>query len=135
MVAFLAGLACVRRYFASYNGFVATIRAAWVHPFKSGVHVMLKSVGIAVLASVVLVGCANQRFNVAGEVTAAPKMEDSQTFWLSGIGQNTTVDAAKVCGGAAQIGAVAVERAPLDVLLGMVTLGIYTPQTARVYCK
>jgi hypothetical protein len=96
---------------------------------------MLKSMGIAILAGVFLVGCANQRFNINGEVTATPKMEDSQTFWVSGIGQHSTVDAARVCGGAAKVGAVAVEHAPMDVLLGMVTLGIYTPHTARVYCK
>jgi hypothetical protein len=96
---------------------------------------MFKSVLVTLLAGVVLVGCANQRFNVAGEVTATPKMEDSQTFWVSGIGQNTTVDASKVCGGVAKVSAVAVEQAPMDVLLGMVTLGIYTPHTARVYCK
>jgi hypothetical protein len=96
---------------------------------------MLKPVLLAALASVVLMGCANQRFNVAGEVGAAPKMEDSQTFFVSGIGQNTTVDASKVCGGAAKVGAVAVEQSGMDVLLGMVTFGIYTPRTARVYCK
>ncbi len=96
---------------------------------------MNKSVLVTLLAGFVLVGCANQRFNVAGEVTASPKMEDSQTFFLSGIGQNTTVNAANACGGAAKVGAVAVEQAPMDVLLGIVTLGIYTPRTARVYCK
>jgi uncharacterized lipoprotein YajG len=96
---------------------------------------MFKSILVTIVAGFVLVGCANQRFIVAGDVTAAPKMEDSQTFFVSGIGQNTTVDASKVCGGAAKVGAVAVEQAPMDVLLGMVTFGIYTPRTARVYCK
>jgi hypothetical protein len=96
---------------------------------------MFKPVLVTLLAGFVLVGCANQRFNVAGEVTGTPKTEDSQTFWVSGIGQNTTVDAAKVCGGAAKVSAVATERSGTDVLLGLVTFGIYTPQTARVYCK
>ncbi|OGB31130.1 MAG: hypothetical protein A3F78_00930 [Burkholderiales bacterium RIFCSPLOWO2_12_FULL_61_40] len=98
---------------------------------------MFKSVLSTLLISVALVGCANQRFNVAGEVTdtTAAKSEDSQSFFVNGIGQKQTIDAAKACGGAAKVGGVAVEQAPMDVLLGMVTLGIYTPRTARVYCK
>jgi hypothetical protein len=98
---------------------------------------MIKPVLATLLAGVVLMGCANQRFNIAGEpsATAAARSEDSQTFFLSGIGQSTTVDAAKTCGGAAKVEGVAVEQSPLDVLLGTVTFGIYTPRTARVYCK
>ncbi len=88
------------------------------------------------LASLFLLGCANQRFNIAGDASSTtPKMEDSQSFWVSGIGQHTTVDAAQVCGGAAKVVGVAVEESGMDVLLSVVTLGIYTPRTARVYCK
>jgi Bor protein len=97
---------------------------------------MLKTVLTAVIASACLMGCANQRFNIAGDVaTSSPKTEDSQTFWVDGIGQNTTVDAAQTCGGANKVAGVAVEQTGGDVLLGIVTLGIYTPRTARVYCK
>ena len=98
---------------------------------------MHKSVLTAMVAAALLAGCANQRFNVAGEmgVNPTPKAEDSQSFFVNGIGQKQTVDAAKVCGGAAKVEGVAVEQSGLDVLLGMVTLGIYTPRTARVYCK
>lgn len=97
---------------------------------------MFKSVFVALLASMFLLGCANQRFNIAGDISStAPKMEDSQTFFLDGIGQNTTVDAAQVCGGAAKVIGVDVEKTGVNVLLGLVTLGIYTPRTARVYCK
>lgn len=98
---------------------------------------MFKSVLSTLLISIALVGCANQRFNVAGEVTDAStaKSEDSQTFFISGIGQKQSVDAAQACGGAAKVGGVAVEQTPMNILLGMVTFGIYTPRTARVYCK
>jgi hypothetical protein len=92
--------------------------------------------GVA-MAAALMTGCANQRFNVAGEVspTASAKLEDSQAFFVSGIGQNKTVNAAQVCGGAAKVDGVAVEQSAIDVLLGVVTGGIYTPRTARVYCK
>jgi hypothetical protein len=98
---------------------------------------MFKPVLATLVAVTLLAGCANQRFNVAGELPANPaaKSEDSQTFFLSGIGQMKSVDAAKICGGASKVDGVAVEQAPLDLLYGIVTLGIYTPRTARVYCK
>ena len=98
---------------------------------------MMKSALIAVVAATVLAGCANQRFNVAGDLPAMPtaKAEDSQTFVVSGIGQMKSVDAGKVCGGADKVTGVAVEQSATDVLFGMITLGIYTPRTARVYCK
>ena len=97
---------------------------------------MFKSVFVALLASMFLLGCANQRINIAGDIGAAtPKVEDSQAFFVSGIGQKSTVDAAQVCGGASKVVGVAVEKTFLDGLLGTVTGGIYTPYTARVYCK
>lgn len=98
---------------------------------------MIKSALTAVVATAMLVGCANQRFNVAGELpeTPTPRVEDSQTFFVSGIGQMKSVDAGKVCGGVDKVQGVAVEQAGSDVLLGIITLGIYTPRTARVYCK
>ena len=98
---------------------------------------MYKSALTAVIAAAMLVGCANQRFNVAGDLSGAPtaKSEDSQAFFVSGIGQKQTVNAAQVCGDAGKVQGVAVEQSGMDVLLGVVTLGIYTPRTARVYCK
>ncbi|WP_294770827.1 Bor family protein [uncultured Rhodoferax sp.] len=98
---------------------------------------MIKSALTALVATAMLVGCANQRFNVAGELSAnpTPRSEDSQTFFVSGIGQQSSVNASKVCGDASKVEGVAVEQSGMDVLLGMVTLGIYTPRTARVYCK
>ncbi len=97
---------------------------------------MFKPLVVTLVAAVLATGCANQRFNLAGEVPGSvPKVEDSQTFFVDGIGQEKTIDAAQVCGAASKVGAVAVEQTGLDVLLGLVTLGIYTPRTARVYCK
>jgi uncharacterized lipoprotein YajG len=98
---------------------------------------MFKPVLATLVAVTLLAGCANQRFNVAGELSPTPtaKSEDSQAFFVNGIGQKQTVDAAKVCGGAAKVEGVAVEQSGMDVLLGVVTFGIYTPRTARVYCK
>ncbi|MDP3651862.1 MAG: Bor family protein [Rhodoferax sp.] len=97
---------------------------------------MFKSLVSTLLISVALVGCANQRFNVAGEGSStAPKLEDRQSFFISGLGQKQTIDAAKICGGAGKVDTVDVEHTFVDGLLGFFSLGIYTPRTARVYCK
>jgi hypothetical protein len=97
---------------------------------------MIKLTATALIAAFVLVGCANQRFNVAGETAVAPTAKRRKpSFFVSGIGQKQTIDAAKVCGGAAKVEGVAVEHTFMDGLLGFVTFGIYTPRTARVYCK
>jgi hypothetical protein len=44
------------------------------------------------------------------------------------------VDAAKVCGGADKVSRVEVQETFPNVLLSIVTFGIYTPREARVYC-
>lgn len=98
---------------------------------------MIKTFAVIAVASLVLAGCANTRFNVGGEVGAnsTPKYEERQNYFVSGIGQRQTVDAAKICGGADKVAATAKELTFMDGLLGLLTIGIYTPETARVYCK
>lgn len=97
---------------------------------------MNKFLAIAVIAAA-LSGCANQRFNLSGDVseTATATTETSQPFFVSGIGQKKTIDAASICGGASKVKGVAVDESPVNVLLSMVTFGIYTPRTAYVYCN
>ena len=96
----------------------------------------MKAILGAVLLIAVLSGCATQRFEVNGAVapTTQADLEESQPFFLYGIGQDSTVDAAEVCGGAANIASVEVEQNALDSVLAFLTGSIYTPRTARVYC-
>ena len=54
-------------------------------------------------------------------------------FFVSGIGQKKTVDAAKICGGAESIVKTETQQTFVNGLLGFITLGIYTPLEARVY--
>ena len=55
------------------------------------------------------------------------------SFFVSGIGQ--TVDAAKICGGAENVVKTETQQTFVNGLLGFITLGIYTPLEARVYCS
>ena len=56
-------------------------------------------------------------------------------FFVSQIGQKKTVDAAKICGGAENVVKTETQQTFVNGLLGFITLGIYTPLEARVYCS
>ena len=58
----------------------------------------------------------------------APKETITHHFFVSGIGQKKTVDAAKICGGAENVVKTETQQTSVNGLLGFITLGIYTCQ-------
>ena len=75
----------------------------------------------------------NRRFTVQNKPAAvAPKETITHHFFVSGIGQKKTVDAAKICGGAENVVKTETQQTFVNGLLGFITLGIYTPLEA--YC-
>ena len=80
----------------------------------------MKKLIMVVFAAAAISGCAQQSF--------------THHFFVSGIGQSKQIDAAKVCGGADKVVRTEVQQTFVNGLLGFVTLGIYTPREARVYC-
>ena len=82
----------------------------------------------------VLTGCATQRFDVQPNKQEMLSHDDSQTFWVAGIGQTEEIDAGKTCGGKDKVQRVETQLTPGNILLTIVTLGIYTPRQIRVYC-
>ena len=83
----------------------------------------------------VLSGCATQTYLINGNTALEPVEEKSEHFFISGIGQKKTVDAAEVCGGVENVVKVETEQTFMNGFLAALTWGIYTPRTARVYCK
>ena len=56
---------------------------------------------LATALALLITGCAQQTFTVQNKpAAAAPKETITHHFFVSGIGQKKTVDAAKICGGA-----------------------------------
>ena len=55
--------------------------------------------------ALLITGCAQQTFTVQNKPAAAvaPKETITHHFFVSGIGQKKTVDAAKICGGAENV--------------------------------
>lgn len=88
---------------------------------------------VAIAASLFATGCARQTFLINGNDGTVT--ENMQMFFVAGIGQGKTVDAADVCGSASQVAKVETEMTFLDSLIGSLSSGIVTPRTARVYCS
>ena len=79
--------------------------------------------------------CAQQTFTVQNKPAAvAPKETITHHFFVSGIGQKKTVDAAKICGGAPE-NVVKTETQQTFVVARFYYFRHYTPLEARVYCS
>ena len=79
--------------------------------------------------------CLNRRLLFKNKPAAvAPKETITHHFFfVSGIGQKKTVDAAKICGGAENVVKTETQQTFVNGLLGfIVTLGIYTPLALRI---
>ena len=90
---------------------------------------------LATALALLITGCAQQTFTVQNKPAAvAPKETITHHFFVSGIGQKKTVDAAKT-GVAENVVKTETQQTFVNGLLGFITLGIYTPLEARVYCS
>ncbi|MFC0820516.1 Bor family protein [Moraxella marmotae] len=99
----------------------------------------MKKIAFASMMALVMTGCASQTAYLNGTTAqttpATPTYSKSERFFVAGIGQERTVDAAGICGGANNVATVQSSWQPKDIALGIVTFGIYTPRTSKVYCK
>ena len=94
----------------------------------------MKKMLLATALALLITGCAQQTFTVQNKPAAvAPKETITHHFFVSGIGQKKTVDAAKICGGAENVVKTETQQTFVNGLLGFITLGIYT-RWKRVYC-
>ena len=82
----------------------------------------------------ILSACSTQTALVNGKGGEKTK-EEMQTFFVSGLGQTQSINAATVCGGAEKVAKVERVYSALNWGLGVLTAGIYTPYDAKVYCN
>jgi hypothetical protein len=94
----------------------------------------MKKIILPFLLVATLAACSTQTAYINGQTGKLGK-EDMQTFFVSGLGQTQTIDAAAVCGGANKVVKVERQTSFLNGLLGVLTTGIYTPYDAKVYCQ
>ncbi|PUE29658.1 lipoprotein bor [Limnohabitans sp. Jir61] len=94
----------------------------------------MKKIILPLILVATLAACSTQTAYINGQTGKLGK-EDMQTFFVSGLGQTQTVDAAAVCGGANKVVKVERQTSFLNGILGLLTSGIYTPYDAKVYCQ
>ena len=96
----------------------------------------MKIVILAIASAFLATGCATQTFeiNPGGSASSVPTKEQEQKFFMRGIGQTESIDAAKVCGSSSKIVKVEATYTATDGLFEFLTIGIYSPRAARVYC-
>ena len=84
----------------------------------------MKKMLLATALALLITGCAQQTFTVQNKPAAvAPKETITHHFFVSGIGQKKTVDAAKICGGAENVVKTETQQTFVNGLLGFITLG------------
>ena len=102
---------------------------------------MIKFINYLVLIalSISLVACSAQRIDFSNLVPNEDGFsKSSDTFFIGGIGQRKSISYGEItamCGGQQNLLAVEHIDSPINILLSIVTFGIYTPRDLRVYCK
>lgn len=95
---------------------------------------MLKQILLIPLLAMSLSACLTVTVRDSGtkELETNPDWREKQTFWMHGFGI-VHVNAQEKC--PAGIDQMQMKREFTDSLLTGITLGIYSPMTARVWCK
>ena len=90
---------------------------------------------LATALALLITGCAQQTFLFKTKPAAvAPKETITHHFFVSGIGQKKTVDAAKICGGAENVVKTETQNIQMDCSV-LLLRHLYSPLEARVYCS
>lgn len=93
---------------------------------------MKKFVAILCL-SLMLTSCAAQRGLVSSGYR--PGEDGTHHFFLWGIFQEEEVNPARVCRSASNVAYVESQQSGLDVVLTLLTVGLYSPRSYAVYCR
>ena len=95
----------------------------------------MKKMLLATALALLITGCAQQTFTVQNKPAAvAPKETITHHFFVSGVGRRK-LSCSQICGGAENVVKTETQQTFVNGLLGFITLGIYTPLEARVYCS
>lgn len=99
----------------------------------------MKNILLALFLSFFMVSCATQTFYFNGKAsdksTRQAKVDDSDTFYFVGVGQQRIHNPAKVCGGVNKIVKVEAQYTFVNAMLRFFTFAIYSPRQFRIYCK
>lgn len=94
----------------------------------------MKKILVAAVAALALSACTHQRvdFKPIGD-HQEPTHSINQHFFVGGIFQDEVLKVHEHCE-YSKLESVQTKLSATNVLTGLVTLGIYTPRTAEIYC-
>ncbi|MDI9350154.1 MAG: hypothetical protein QM537_09165 [Candidatus Symbiobacter sp.] len=87
---------------------------------------------IALTSALMLTACSEQVFKINGSDNTG--QEEWSKFFVYGIQQTETIDAAGICGGPSKIATVASRESLITGLLNGMSGGIFSPREYRVTC-
>lgn len=94
----------------------------------------MKKTLIGLLTVAALSACSTQTALINGQDGALAKQE-MQTFFVSGLGQTQSMNAGEICGGVDKVVKVERTNSALNIVLNVLSQGLYFPQDAKVYCR
>ena len=91
---------------------------------------------MAMILAVMVSGCATLTIEPKGErkITSHPTYEKRQTFFLWGLVGDPWIDVSNVCG-SSEVKQMQTQFTFVDEVLSFITLGIYAPRTAKIWCS
>ena len=93
----------------------------------------MKKMLLATALALLITGCAQQTFTISKQTGSSSTKETiTHHFFVSGIGQKKTVDAAKICGGAENVVKTETQQTFVNGLLGFITEHLYSAGSACV---
>ena len=96
----------------------------------------MKKMLLATALALLITGCAQQTFTVQNKPAAvAPKETITHQFLRFWNWAEENCRCSQICGGAENVVKTETQQTFVNGLLGFITLGIYTPLEARVYCS
>jgi hypothetical protein len=97
---------------------------------------VLKQWSAALIAAFLLAGCATVTIRPEGgaKTSAKPDYQKTKPYFFWGLAKTHTIDVAEICEdkGVEQIQS---QQTFMNGFLTTITLGIYSPKTAKVWCK
>ena len=90
---------------------------------------------LATALALLIAGCASTDVYCSNKPTAVAQGNHHPSFLRFWNWAKKTVSKAKICGGAENVVKTETQQTFVNGLLGFITLGIYTPLEARVYCS
>lgn len=94
---------------------------------------MKKILIICIISILCACSTVNMNFNDT-RAARLPTFEGKNQFFFGGIGQEKNIDADIVCGKRG-VNSVKTYYSFADVLVSLITSGIYTPQSYELYCQ